>query len=730
MIDPEKKENESLFQKMMEEEVNNVKNKTHTEEATKKLKKSQKLKKGEKRRVSPIALFIGVFLLFLILIALLIFLISYRGSDNPVLQFFGQDEYSVREFLKQVVNASFGFLSVILLLTISISLFFGLSQPKENAGKKRASFLFSLSSFGLQIITIIAWIGMFEYVSAISVPPPPEQEEIAMKLPNGEVLYPPIAPEKTEFLVAPVNIDFSAKNIVAAFERQGSAIRSIEWDPTGEGKFISEGLTPSFRITKTGIRTVSLRILFEDGNELEKNISFTIPQGTFQANPSTGGIPLEVEFDASTISEDIPDVEYFEWDFDDKTSIQETRGPKVLHTFERIGNYEIVLHIFDRYNRVYTFSKTITTTKKPDNIVQAHIETIPQLPERGSTITTGTEIEFSGEKSESIEGSITKYEWSFSDTSKTQSRASIKRKFSSEGFIEVTLTTQDSAGNIGKSTIGFTVVPEPSRPVPIITTLPKAENSVIRGRVPLLVSFDAKETLDTDGDVVSYEWDFDGDKKTDIIGENGEYTYRIPGKYVATLTVQDKEGYVEQAEQQIEVDAQEMQAAILTTPDPPNTEVPCEFQFDGSPSFCGNETCRIDAYNWDFGDGNKNQFTSAKTAHVYRKIGAFPVVLTIFSGEKTASANKTVYCRERGLRACFNATQLSGKTPLSVRFDPTCSEGGVITNWQWDFGDGTTSDERIPSEHVFQKPGQYSVTLSVTDENQNIDRQTATIYAE
>jgi uncharacterized membrane protein len=37
---------------------------------------------------------------------------------------------------------------------------------------------------------------------------------------------------------------------------------------------------------------------------------------------------------------------------------------------------------------------------------------------------------------------------------------------------------------------------------------------------------------------------------------------------------------------------------------------------------------------------------------------------------------------------------------------------GNITSWKWDFGDGTTSDERYPT-HTYEKTGQYVVVLYV-----------------
>ncbi|MFT5822944.1 MAG: gliding motility-associated-like protein [Crocinitomix sp.] len=59
-----------------------------------------------------------------------------------------------------------------------------------------------------------------------------------------------------------------------------------------------------------------------------------------------------------------------------------------------------------------------------------------------------------------------------------------------------------------------------------------------------------------------------------------------------------------------------------------------------------------------------------------------------------------------GTGGCFeSAVQFND---LSTIEDP-----GVITEWDWDFGDGTTSDEENP-EHTYPSPGTYTVTLIVT----------------
>jgi len=57
-----------------------------------------------------------------------------------------------------------------------------------------------------------------------------------------------------------------------------------------------------------------------------------------------------------------------------------------------------------------------------------------------------------------------------------------------------------------------------------------------------------------------------------------------------------------------------------------------------------------------------------------------------------------------------------GRAPLTVSFDgsQSTSPNGDIVSYEWDFGDGTTSQEKETS-HTYTSPGEYTVTLTVTD---------------
>ncbi|MCB5266111.1 MAG: choice-of-anchor D domain-containing protein [Candidatus Cloacimonetes bacterium] len=64
------------------------------------------------------------------------------------------------------------------------------------------------------------------------------------------------------------------------------------------------------------------------------------------------------------------------------------------------------------------------------------------------------------------------------------------------------------------------------------------------------------------------------------------------------------------------------------------------------------------------------------------------------------------------LHASFGYEPIAEDVQLRVNFSDTSKEG--IIAWNWDFGDGSTSQDRNPS-HVFAAEGTYAIELSVSD---------------
>ena len=124
--------------------------------------------------------------------------------------------------------------------------------------------------------------------------------------------------------------------------------------------------------------------------------------------------------------------------------------------------------------------------------------------------------------------------------------------------------------------------------------------------------------------------------------------------------------------------------------------------------------------HWDFGDGTTLDTTATSVTHTYTTAGTRSVALTITnSSGRTDTLTRTSLIQAVGANpvAGFTATPASGLAPLPVTFSDSSTPGpGTITNRHWDFGDGTTLDTSATSvSHTYGSPGNYVVTLTVTD---------------
>lgn len=84
---------------------------------------------------------------------------------------------------------------------------------------------------------------------------------------------------------------------------------------------------------------------------------------------------------------------------------------------------------------------------------------------------------------------------------------------------------------------------------------------------------------------------------------------------------------------------------------------------------------------------------------------------------KTPSALPANDAEIRKLLILTEAEPEDGAAPLKVHFKASVYEGDdpVKPKYLWVFGDGDTSQQQNPT-HVYKKPGNYKVLVSVTDQ--------------
>ncbi len=138
---------------------------------------------------------------------------------------------------------------------------------------------------------------------------------------------------------------------------------------------------------------------------------------------------------------------------------------------------------------------------------------------------------------------------------------------------------------------------------------------------------------------------------------------------------------------------------------------------------CEDATCRfsdgssdgdgtITGWQWDLGDGSSS--SQRNPSHTYSGGGDFTVRLTVTDNlGAQGSVSKTVAAGPAGNQAPA-AGFTSSCTDLDCAFTDGSTDDGSVTGWQWDFGDGASSNQQNPS-HLYTDPGVYTVGLTVTD---------------
>ncbi|MBU4509481.1 PKD domain-containing protein [bacterium] len=243
------------------------------------------------------------------------------------------------------------------------------------------------------------------------------------------------------------------------------------------------------------------------------------------------------------------------------------------------------------------------------------------------------EVSFNGSSSSDSDGSITSYAWDFKDGN-TGTGQTVNHTFSSTGSYNVELTVTDDKGATHSITKTINVTETPNQsPTASFTANPTS------GVAPLEVSFNASSSSDSDGSIISYQWDFkDGNTGN---GETVNHTFSSTGSYNVKLTVTDNEGATDTTTKNITITEtlSNQSPTASFTANPTSGVAPLNVSFNASSSSDPDGT--IVSYAWDFKDGYTGNGVTVN--HTFNSTGSYNVGLTIKDNEGASdSATKTI----------------------------------------------------------------------------------------
>lgn len=446
-----------------------------------------------------------------------------------------------------------------------------------------------------------------------------------------------------------------------------------EWN-LGNGT-VSTLKNPSGVYFAPGIYTVSLTITTAAGKKMKTALItvFENPKPSFIADPAMGCAPLQVQFaDQSAAAPGTTNTQWL-WDFGNGTQSTE-RNPSVK--YNNPGVYTVVLKVTNDKGctGIHTEEKLVTVGAGLGLNFTTTAASVCQAP---------FSIQF--QNSAPIAG--VQYQWQFGDGSKSNDLNPL-HVFEKPGIYPVQLIANNNAGCTDTLTRQLDL---------------SAVNTDFKVSDTLCANSDVRLTNTSSPVPLQTIWTFpDG---TTATTKDAMTIFKTPGTYRIVLT-NTYAGCTQSVEK-----------SITVLPSPVASFQPA-FMGKCSPDLdlnFENRSQNAVRYEWNFGDNSPVLSTSdLNVTHFYNANGSFNVSLTAFNSagcSHTFQLDKPIRIGPPSVR--ITNPPEPGCVPLGVNPQIEVSSINNIAAYQWNFGDGGTSNEPAPA-YLYQTPGVYNMSVTIT----------------
>ncbi len=447
-----------------------------------------------------------------------------------------------------------------------------------------------------------------------------------------------------------------------------AAVYSWDFGNTNSSALENPGTT----YNDEGIYTVTLTVT-DGGQKSSKSIQVTVykkPVVDFAVDITKGCAPLAVTFTSHSEAGD-GTISAYTWDFGD--GIAEAGDGTLVHTYNIAKTISPSLTVTNSYGCYNTLSKPQL------------IEVLPQViaaftPDRNVLCTVQDAVSFTNTSAGT--GTLS-YQWEFGDGN-TSTTAQPQHTYSQPGRYTVKLTATSKDGCVSDT---------------ILNTPVNVADYHTRFNVPDII---CQNTLTTFTDIstptaTTEQWRIDGTAVIDTTANQLQQVFATPGEHHIQL-INTYETCPDSADKKITVLAAPTAGFIAKLQGSCGAPVTVDFR---------DTTNNATAWQWDFGSGST---ASGQTAsHLYDANGTYSVTLTATNANGcSAQLTQPVEVHKATVSIASSEGDLGCETKTTIFSALTEAN---LTQFDWDFGDGTPHSAEATPSHTFTSPGHYTISL-------------------
>jgi len=376
------------------------------------------------------------------------------------------------------------------------------------------------------------------------------------------------------------------------------------------------------------------------------------------------------------VDESLGQIITWAWDFGDDKGKSTESNP--TYTYSQPGRYKVVLKLKGEYGSSEC-SDFIDIKQRP----MLNFSHFPKEAKHGQ------EIKFINESV----GEYKQWSWDFGDGT-TSNLRSPQHTYSKEGTYTVVLKGLDSGGEWKTITESLTVA---SDYVP-----PKAKFTLP------VESLDAGEQItvsdQSSGTIDKWQWDM-GDG-TVLETPQAKHAYMKGGTFTITLTVSGAAG-TDSMEDQILVRQAQLAFSLRTK----------ELKHNVPVVFVNESVGNFKDWKWDFGD-NLTDSNRNPDAHIYKEPGNYTITLFATGPDgKRQTVTKEIIVETSDIQPTASFVYRPEEPEAGGKISFIFDGKGTVTRYEWDMGDGNEPAGSNTIDYVFESPGEYKVTLKVSNDS-------------